>query len=97
MQTYPKQTKLMLIVNKKLTKANKVNPTIFIQMDKTTANHKLDQAKLNQTTVNKPAVPFHPSLKREVWLQKHPFASFCTVINDIKISSYFKNQPTLLS
>ena len=27
-------------------------------MDKTTANHKLDQAKLNQTTVNKPAVPF---------------------------------------
>ena len=39
----------------------------------------------------------HPPLEREVWLRKHPFARFCTVINDIKISSYFKNQPTLLS
>ena len=40
---------------------------------------------------------WHPSLKREVWLRKHPFAGLCTVINDIKMSSYLKYQSIFLS
>ena len=37
-----------------------------------------------------------PSLERKVWLRKHPFAGFCTVINYILISAYNKFQPLLL-
>ena len=38
----------------------------------------------------------HPALKREDRLRKHPFAGFGTVMEDIKRTSYTKNQPILL-
>ena len=34
----------------------------------------------------------HTYLEREVWLRKHPFAKYCTVIKDIQMSSYLKYQ-----
>ena len=37
----------------------------------------------------------HPVLKREDRLRKHPFAGFGTVMEDIKRTSYTKNQPFL--
>ena len=43
-------------------------------------------------TVTRP----HPVLKREDRLRKHPFAGFGTVMEDIKRTSYTKNQPILL-
>ena len=39
----------------------------------------------------------HPVLKREDRLRKHPFAGFGTVMEDIKRTSYTKNQPILLA
>ena len=38
-----------------------------------------------------------PPLEREDRLRKHPFAGFCTVMEDIKRNSYTKNQPILLA
>ena len=38
----------------------------------------------------------HPVLKREDRLRKHQFAGFGTVMEDIKRTSYTKNQPILL-
>ena len=37
-----------------------------------------------------------PPLEREDRLGKHPFAGFGTVMEDIKRTSYTKNQPILL-
>ena len=41
--------------------------------------------------------PSHPYLEREDRLGKYPFAEFGTAMEDIKGTSYTKNQPTILA